>query len=200
MYDLNQLALRTTVSGMPLEWVNYKDAVRLHFQGHIVYSFGEVMYRIRGGVNAVTGMRSVVAINAIIATDGNFKYANYKHANYTPPLNNEALFARDGRMCMYCGIRTYKSNLSRDHIVPISRGGTDTWTNVVTACKRCNNHKAGFLPEERKMTLLAVPFVPTYAEYVYLKGRRILADQMEFLASHFPRSSPLRTRVEQYLN
>ncbi len=200
MYELTQLALRTTVSGMPLEWVNYKDAVRLHFQGHIVYSIGEVMYKIRGGVNAATGNRSVVAVNAIIATDGEYQYANYNKANYTPPLNNEALFARDGGMCMYCGVKPRTSNLSRDHIVPISRGGVDTWTNVVTACKRCNNHKAGFLPEERKMSLLAVPFVPTYAEYVYLKGRRILVDQMEFLAAHFPRTSPLRQRVEQILN
>ena len=44
------------------------------------------------------------------------------------------------------------------------------------------------------MALLAVPFTPTHAEYVYLKGRRILADQMEFLRAHFPRSSRLRDR------
>ena len=38
-------------------------------------------------------------------------------------------------------------------------------------------------------------FVPTYAEYIYLKGRRVLADQMEFLLGHFPRTSPLHTRL-----
>jgi len=43
--------------------------------------------------------------------------------------------------------------------------------------------------------LLAVPFVPTHAEYIYLSGRRILADQMEFLLAHFPRNSPLHERV-----
>jgi hypothetical protein len=46
------------------------------------------------------------------------------------------------------------------------------------------------------MQLLAIPFVPTHAEYVYLQGRRILADQMEFLLAHFPRNSRLRMRVE----
>ena len=44
--------------------------------------------------------------------------------------------------------------------------------------------------------LIAVPFVPTYAEYIYLKGRRVLADQMEFLLAHFPRTSPLHERLK----
>jgi hypothetical protein len=47
------------------------------------------------------------------------------------------------------------------------------------------------------MALLAVPFTPTHAEYVYLKGRRVLNDQMEFLLAHFPRSSPLHDRLKQ---
>jgi len=46
------------------------------------------------------------------------------------------------------------------------------------------------------MQLLAVPFLPTHAEYIYLQGRRVLADQMEFLRAHFPRSSPLRERLD----
>jgi hypothetical protein len=45
------------------------------------------------------------------------------------------------------------------------------------------------------MQLLAVPFTPTYAEYIYLKGRRVLADQMEYLIAHFPRTSPLHARM-----
>jgi hypothetical protein len=44
-----------------------------------------------------------------------------------------------------------------------------------------------------------VPFTPTYAEYIYLKGRRVLADQMEYLLAHFPRSSPLHVRIRQWL-
>ena len=46
------------------------------------------------------------------------------------------------------------------------------------------------------MQLLAVPFKPTYAEYIFLKGRRVLADQMEFLRAHFPRKSPLHARLD----
>ena len=47
------------------------------------------------------------------------------------------------------------------------------------------------------MELLAIPFMPTFAEYVYLRGKRVLSDQMEFLLAHFPRNSPLRARLER---
>jgi hypothetical protein len=47
------------------------------------------------------------------------------------------------------------------------------------------------------MQLLAIPFTPTHAEYVYLQGRKILSDQMDFLLAHFPRHSMLRKRVEE---
>ena len=51
------------------------------------------------------------------------------------------------------------------------------------------------MPERAGMELLAVPFVPTHAEYVFLQGKRVLADQMEFLLAHFPRTSPLHQRL-----
>ena len=73
---------------------------------------------------------------------------------------------------MYCAQQFRTSDLTRDHITPISRGGGDVWTNVVTACRRCNNYKGGRTPEQAGMQLVAVPFTPTYAEYIYLKGRR----------------------------
>ena len=66
----------------------------------------------------------------------------------------------------------------------------------MTACRRCNNLKASKTPEQAGLQLIAVPFKPTYAEYIYLKGRRVLADQMEYLLAHFPRTSPLHARLK----
>ena len=66
---------------------------------------------------------------------------------------------------------------------------------MVTACRRCNNLKAWRTPEQARLQLIAIPFTPSYAEYIYLKGRRVLADQMEYLLAHFPRSSPLHKRL-----
>ncbi len=50
------------------------------------------------------------------------------------------------------------------------------------------------------MQLIAVPFTPTYAEYIFLKGRRVLVDQMQYLLAHFPRSSPLHARIRDWMH
>lgn len=196
---LDHQILRTDVSGMPLEWIGYQEAVRLHYLGQVVYTCGRLLYRIRGGFNARTGARSVVELNSIIATDGSYQASLKGRPDYTPPLNNKALFRRDDHICLYCGGRFPEGKLSRDHVTPVSRGGLDIWNNVVSACKPCNNLKGSLRPEEAGLQLLAVPFVPTHAEYVYLQGRRILVDQMEFLRAHFPRRSPLRERLAAQL-
>ncbi len=191
LQTLGQWILRTDASSMPLEWIRYQDAVRFYYSGQVAYACGETTYRVRGGVNALTGKRSVIEINSIIATHGNNPRL---HENYVPPLNNLALFKRDAFLCMYCGGHFHRRHLSRDHVVPLSSGGEDVWKNVVTACRSCNNAKAGHTPEQAGIQLIAIPFTPTHAEYVYLQARNILADQMEFLRTHFPRNSPLRDR------
>jgi 5-methylcytosine-specific restriction endonuclease McrA len=195
--DLSQQVLRTDVSGMPLEWVDYQDAVRLYFAEQVAYTCGRELYEIHGGHSAETGQRSIITVHSIVATFGDNVALRKAHDKYIPPLNNHTLFKRDGNLCLYCGDRFLSMDLSRDHVRPVSQGGMDIWTNVVTSCKRCNNHKAGRTPEQAGMQLLAIPFTPTHAEYVYLKGRRILADQMEFLLAHFPRTSPLHERLKQ---
>ncbi len=198
MYGLSQQVLRTDASGMPLEWIDYQDAVRLYHLGQVAYSLGTLLFCIRGGINARSGRQSVIEVNSIVATEGNLHALIKARSRYIPPLNNPALFKRDAYLCLYCGKRFQERDLSRDHVRPLSRGGTDVWNNVVTACKRCNNHKAGRTPEQAGVMLLAVPFTPTHAEYIYLQGRRILADQMEFLRAHFPRTSPLHHHLPRH--
>jgi 5-methylcytosine-specific restriction endonuclease McrA len=196
MLALHHQVLRTDVSGMPLEWVGYQDAVRLYHLEQVAYACGTPLYRIHGGINAGTGRRSVIEVNSIIATYGRNHALTKLRDRYVPPLNNPALFKRDSHLCLYCGELYRSRDLSRDHVTPIIQGGLDAWNNVVTACRRCNNHKAGRTPEQAGMQLLAVPFVPTHAEYIYLQGRRVLSDQMEFLRAHFPRTSPLHERLK----
>lgn len=190
--------LRTDASGMPLDWINYQEAVRYHHLDQVLYCCGNDLFVVRGGVNAKSGRQSKIKLNSIIATYGDAQSKWHHRPGYTPPLSNKTLFKRDGYLCLYCGGEFAATELSRDHIRPLSQYGQDHWSNVVTACKRCNNFKAGRTPEQAGMELLAIPFVPTHAEYVYLRGRRVLADQMEFLHAHFPRRSPLRHRLERY--
>ena len=87
---------------------------------------------------------------------------------FTQPLCNRTLFRRDDHRCLYCGGQFSRSELTRDHVVPISRGGSDKWENVVAACKRCNWLKDCQTPEEAHMPLLAVPFRPNTYEWHYL--------------------------------
>ncbi len=200
MFNPQLQVLRTDVSGMPLEWIGCQDAVKLYYLEQVAYHCGSLLFRARGGINACTGQQSFIEINSIIATYGSHRRLAKIREHYIPPLNNPALFKRDEHLCLYCGKQFYAKNLSRDHVTPISKGGADDWANVVTACKRCNNHKAGHTPEEAGMELIAIPFLPTHAEYIYLQGKKVLSDQMEFLLSHFPRSSPLHQRLSKLVD
>ena len=60
--------------------------------------------------------------------------------------------------------------------------------NVVTACRACNHRKSNRTPEQARMPLLYAPYVPSLWEDFILRNRRILADQMEFLMAHLPKS------------
>ena len=195
MIDSTLRVLRTDIAGMPMEWVGFEEAARLHSLEQILYPMGSVLCTVHGGINACSGQQSTLAVYSIICTAGRSRAHLKRLPSYTPPLNNITLFRRDANLCLYCGGHFRSSDLSRDHVEPVSRGGSDSWQNVVTACKRCNHHKGNNTLQEANMQLLAVPFVPTHAEYIYLSGKRILADQMEFLLAHFPRNSPLHERV-----
>ena len=138
-HDFSQQILRTDASGMPLDWVSYKEAARSYHLGQVLYSCGKHLYTVRGGTNSISGRQSKIEINSIIATQGDNHTKHHLLSTYTPPLSNKTLFSRDGHVCMYCGKHFMRSLLSRDHITPLSQDGADVWTNVVTSCKRCNN-------------------------------------------------------------
>lgn len=74
--------------------------------------------------------------------------------------NRRNIFLRDGHRCQYCGGRYNTARLSLDHVVPRSRGGQDTWENVVCACLTCNVRKGGRTPVEAGMKLLCEPVKP----------------------------------------
>ncbi len=179
----SSVVLKIDKSGRPLRWISREMATNLVCSGKVLWSFGDHCITMRGGYNKL-GERSVIHLSPIIAIDGAVK----KHA-INIPLMNKYLFRRDQQLCMYCGQRFGREHLTRDHIMPRSRGGEDVWTNVVTACRCCNQRKGARLPEEANMPLLAVPFKPTFSELLYLQNHHILADQMSYLAKgfkHFP--------------
>ena len=84
-------------------------------------------------------------------------------------FNRRNIFARDRNRCQYCGHRMPTSELSLDHIVPRSRGGETSWTNIVCCCVRCNVRKGGRTPDEAGMTLVAEPVKPKRSPVVTLR-------------------------------
>jgi hypothetical protein len=74
-------------------------------------------------------------------------------------LTRKNLFLRDNNMCVYCDS---PNNLTIDHVLPSSRGGKNTWQNMVTCCKKCNAKKDNKTPEEAKLTMRHKPFEPSY--------------------------------------
>ncbi len=176
---MNSKVLRLNKAGTPIAWLSWQETATLLVKDQVLWSIGDTTRTVRGGYNK-SGIRSELNLPSIIACDG-----RVDTHTFTPALSNELLFARDQQLCLYCGVEHPTKDLSRDHVMPTSRGGRDIWTNCVTACRRCNNRKGSLTPEEANMHLLAVPFAPNRHEFFYLSNRDVLADQMEFLKARF---------------
>jgi len=92
--------------------------------------------------------------------------------NYVPLPYNEVvlsrknIYLRDNHACQYCG--KSGSALTIDHVVPKSRGGADSWENMIACCARCNNRKGDRLPEEAGLKLIGTPYRPSSTLYLQL--------------------------------
>lgn len=84
-------------------------------------------------------------------------------------LTRKNILIRDNYICQYCGRKFPPSRLSLDHVVPVSRGGDQTWTNVVCACFECNGRKGGGRPEDVGMKLRKPPRTPDFNQAIRSK-------------------------------
>jgi 5-methylcytosine-specific restriction endonuclease McrA len=180
--------LQLDISGRPQAWISAKEAAVIYASDGVAWTLGETIKVLRGGVQRSTGRQSRIEVQPIIAVRGAVPSRAWRQA---PALANHKLFSRDRQVCAYCGHLFSFDDLTREHIVPTSRGGHDSWMNCITACRGCNGRKGNRLPEEARMTLMYLPYVPSLHEDMILRGRRIVADQMEFLLASVPRSSRL---------
>jgi 5-methylcytosine-specific restriction endonuclease McrA len=103
-------------------------------------------------------------------------------------VTNTFLFARDDYCCVYCGRHRSELRgrqfLTRDHVLPISRGGDNRWENVVTSCSPCNNRKGDRLPEEVGMALRVDPREPNYVHLVWAV-RRVTPIQAKWIGMFY---------------
>jgi 5-methylcytosine-specific restriction endonuclease McrA len=110
---------------------------------------------IRNGDNAVRTARSIIRVPTVIVAV-NFAKVPKKR----PKLNARNIRERDGNRCQYTGRLLHPAEGSLDHVVPRSRGGADSWENLVWSAKDVNQRKADRLPHEAGLRLLAVPRAP----------------------------------------
>jgi 5-methylcytosine-specific restriction endonuclease McrA len=174
-----QNILKLDLAGQPRGWISAHEAVTAYARGDVCYGIGETLPPMFGGIQRLTGIQSRIEIQPIIAVQGKIV------SGFTLSLTNKTLFRRDDHRCLYCGRQFPRSELTRDHVQPTSRGGEDRWENVVAACSRCNWRKDDKTPEEANMPLFAVPFRPNTWEWHFLAKDRILTDQMDYLSKQF---------------
>jgi 5-methylcytosine-specific restriction endonuclease McrA len=84
------------------------------------------------------------------------------------PFCRKNIFLRDSYRCQYCGKTGSADQLTVDHVVPLSRGGRDRWTNVVTACRGCNNLKSNLLPSECGLKPRIRPKAPSSMTFLHI--------------------------------
>lgn len=189
--------LALDISGVPRQWISTDDAITYYAKKAVAWSLGTIVARYHGGYQE-DGSQSYLETPSIIAIRGH-GFNPQKHARVG--ISNRTLFGRDRYICAYCGghFPNFRE-LSRDHIIPRSRGGTNTWMNIVTSCRKCNARKGDRLLKEVGMELIYVPYVPCHYENLILQSRTILADQMEYLMSGLPKNSRVLKELKTKYN
>jgi 5-methylcytosine-specific restriction endonuclease McrA len=114
-------------------------------------------------------------IEKILTTSGEFvrpliiRLLNYVKFRTKPiKISRHRIYARDNHHCVYCGS---KKSLTIDHVIPRSKGGLNTWTNMVTSCFSCNVKKGDKSLEQSKMKLNSQPYEPQF--FTEIAGRSL---------------------------
>ncbi len=133
----------------PLGVISWKKAIILSFLGkaEVVSAYDEC-------VRAITFSIPLPAVLRLV------HYVKYRRREVKFTRRN--IYVRDKYRCQYCGGVFEPKDLTYDHVIPRSRGGKTTWTNVVTCCHACNRKKGDRTPKEAGMTLLTVPREPLW--------------------------------------
>jgi hypothetical protein len=182
--------LQLDIQGTPQAWISLEQAASHYATGSVAWEDGDLpLATLRGGFNVARGVQSRIEVAPIIALSGASKINLF---DVIPSVTKGKLLRRDRHTCAYCAEVFHERDLQCEHVLPESRGGPWTWTNLVSACAVCNNRKAARTPEKAGMPLVHPPYVPSRFESFLLEGRNIRADVHEWLSRRLPKSSRLQ--------
>jgi 5-methylcytosine-specific restriction endonuclease McrA len=136
----------------PLKVVHWRKAITLFCQGKVEV-IAEYDREIRA-VSVTFKLPSVIRLLRFVKIRRRFDYVPFSRAN---------IYARDNHVCQYCNEAFSTADLTFDHVVPVAKGGTKDWENIVTCCVPCNRRKGGRTPHEAGMKLVRTPRRPDSA-------------------------------------
>jgi 5-methylcytosine-specific restriction endonuclease McrA len=134
----------------PLKIISWQKAITLLFAGKV-----EVIEEYSREIHSVTFSIKLPSILRLL------KYVKVKKHRMVK-FSRANIYARDKYTCQYCGSAHRTEELTFDHVIPVSRGGTKNWDNIVTACIDCNRKKGGRTPYEAGMRLVQKPTEPRW--------------------------------------
>ena len=143
-------ALLLNSSYEPMKVISWQKAILLWFQGKVeVVEFHNIFAR---------SIRHSFQVPSVMRLKTYVRPRSYGAVRFC----RENVYIRDNFTCQYCGDKFSAKHLTLDHVIPASKAGPKSWTNVVAACRECNQRKADRTPESARMPLLKPPSVPTW--------------------------------------
>lgn len=121
-------------------------------------------------------LRSVNEVHPYPSVIKTKRYINLPYKGVV--LTRHNIFKRDDFSCQYCG---KNKELTLDHLIPKSKGGKSTWTNLVTACKKCNARKGDYTPEQAGLQLSSKPIRPSYVMFLKAISKSLRTDWLPYL-------------------
>ena len=141
--------LKLDSSFKPIEVVSWQEAFVLTYVGKA--------WAVEYTNKWINSARETFRVPSVIALK---RFIDEKY--FTLPCTRKNVLLRDENQCQYCAVFFREDDLTLDHVIPRSKGGGSTWTNVVAACKPCNQKKRDYLIENAPVTLLRKPRKPSY--------------------------------------
>ena len=147
------MTLKLDSAYKPVGIVSWRDA--------LVLVISEKAYAVELYETYVRSARQIFQLPSVIALK---RFVNVSFLR--PVCSRKNIILRDENICQYCAQEFATDDLTMDHVVPRSRGGTHTWENVVLACSKCNQKKADKMPEAFYLKLTKKPVAPTLFDIV----------------------------------
>ena len=144
---------------MPLKVVPWQRAIQLLFLNKC-----EIVEEYDGFVRSTKLVMKIPAVVRLLK--------GFRRHKKPVKFSRVNIYGRDDYTCQYCAKKCSMDELTYDHVTPRAQGGKTEWTNIVSACERCNAKKANRTPEQAKMKLLKKPVQPISAPSVVVEVSR----------------------------